>query len=194
MNIKMTREMKEDLVLFAIAVAGKKANTTRKKLDAFYLEKPILYSTYKSPFKYIRGLVVLKCLPETLRAAKIGMYTKLEHAFPFTAYYVDVDNLSVEILERIPGVGPKTSRFIMLYSDPTFGGAVLDTHILKYLRLLGYNTPKTTPTGKRYREFEDIFVARAKELGLTSKQLDDKVWRAYAELNGEETLKEYNLL
>ena len=191
MKMKLSREKIEDQILFAIAVAGKNASTTRAALDRFYDFDPLYWNG--SPFAYVRCLEAEWELLEALYESKIGMYTKLYHAF-LDAIELDVFNLTVDRLEKVTGIGPKTSRFIMLYTNPEFKGAALDTHILKYLRALGYNTPKTTPTGKRYQELEKVFLARAEELGLTPQGLDDRVWRAYARMEGEKTLKEWKLL
>lgn len=58
--------------------------------------------------------------------------------------------------------------------------ACLDTHVLKYLGELGHDVPKTTPTGKKYRELEKAFIEHCDEVGKDIATLDLEVWNRYA--------------
>jgi hypothetical protein len=70
----------------------------------------------------------------------------------------------------------------MLYIDPNLEVVPLDTHVLKYLRLMDvYNVPKSTPSaGPKYAALEKEFIAEAKRQGKTVRQLDSEVWNAYS--------------
>jgi thermostable 8-oxoguanine DNA glycosylase len=79
-------------------------------------------------------------------------------------------------LEQIYGIGPKTSRFFILWTRPNASFAALDRHILRWLREKGYQVSKTPPTGKRYCELENIFLEEARQLNKSARQLDSEIW------------------
>lgn len=178
----MTKPQLEWWILFGICVAGKGAKQTEAKLNAFLDISPASEWTGEckhSPFARVRFFMRHKQLGWRLRHFKMGQYKRINKAFR-AAVNLDLDNISIESLERVPGLGPKTARMTMLYYKPNQEIAVLDTHILKFLRELGYNAPKSTPSGKRYRDLEQIFLAEAKRRGQTAKELDTEIWHYYA--------------
>jgi len=60
---------------------------------------------------------------------------------------LDLATCSVSDLEKIRGIGPKTARMFVLCARPNQKLAVLDTHILSFMREeLGINTPKILQT------------------------------------------------
>ena len=110
----------------------------------------------------------------------MGQYTRINKAFR-AAVNLDLDNLTIESLESVPGLGPKTARMVILYYEPNAECIPLDTHILKWLRANGYDAPKSTPqAGKKYRELELAFLAEGKKRGLTPAEWDTQVWKSYA--------------
>jgi thermostable 8-oxoguanine DNA glycosylase len=114
----------------------------------------------------------------------MGKYKLYNKAFR-AAVNIDLDSISVESLEKVPGIGPKTARMTAMYGFPDTAGevAVLDTHILKWLRLKGYDAPKSTPqAGKRYLQLEQAFIAEAKKRSMSSAELDTSVWKSYASI------------
>jgi thermostable 8-oxoguanine DNA glycosylase len=58
--------------------------------------------------------------------------------------------------------------------------AGLDTHVLKWLRDLGYDAPKATPSKKQYLAFEKVFVDIADILSMPIATLDLAIWNAYS--------------
>ena len=54
--------------------------------------------------------------------------------------------------------------------------AALDVHILRWMKSLGYDAPKQTPVGKKYKELENIFLNEAKQRNLTPGELDYIIW------------------
>lgn len=90
---------------------------------------------------------------------------------------------TAEDLEKIYGIGMKTSRCFILHSREDAQHAGLDTHILKHLRELGYDVPKTTPTGKKYLTLEKIVVTLAKQAGKSPAEYDLDVWNSYKIIN-----------
>jgi 3-methyladenine DNA glycosylase/8-oxoguanine DNA glycosylase len=86
-----------------------------------------------------------------------------------------VDTVTRTELEMIPGIGPKTARYFLMYTRPEDADAwaAIDTHVKKYLAELGVRSGK-------YEVLEAEFLSRAKVLGMTSRELDDAVWAYYA--------------
>jgi len=173
------RANKERWVLFGICVANKPANKTAEKLDGFL---DWYRFSNETPFQIVAHNIDCSGFMATLRLFKFGQYTRIERAFrEVTKLDVEKD-LSVERLESIPGIGPKTARMLMLYIDPDLKVVPLDTHVLKYLRLMNVSgVPKSTPPkGKTYKRLEDIFIAEAVAQGKSVRQLDTEVWQAYS--------------
>lgn len=143
----MTRPQLEWWVIFGICVAGKSAKGTEKKLQAF-MEFPYTNmgsNDPMSPFERVRFMIRRKKLMVALKYNKMGKYTLFNKAFR-AAVNIDLDNISVESLEKVPGIGPKTARMTILYYEPEVDCVPLDTHILKWLRLHGYDAPQEYPT------------------------------------------------
>jgi thermostable 8-oxoguanine DNA glycosylase len=83
----------------------------------------------------------------------------------------------VEELEKIPGLGLKTSRFFLLHSRKDQQVAVLDTHILRWMRSRGWKAPKATPPLKKYKELEVAFLMECVWSGMTPATLDLFIWK-----------------
>ena len=176
---RMSRPQLEWWILFGICVAGKSAKGTEKKLK-FFLSLPGLQD--RNPFHIVNFMIATGNLHRCLKRAKLGKYKLFNKAFR-AAVLIDLDNISVGSLEKVPGIGPKTARMTAMYGFPDTAGevAVLDTHILKWLRLKGYAAPKSTPqAGRRYLQLEQAFIAEAKKAGKTPAELDTEIWQAYA--------------
>jgi len=193
---RMSKTDLEWWILFGIAVAGKGAKQTQEKMRVFLSDIPnprISGSTTSdtvmaefrktaTPFERVRYLISEGKLLSQMRKHKLGKYKLFNKAFR-SAIKLDLDTITVEALEQIPGIGPKTARMVAMYGFPDTCGdvAVLDTHILKWLRLKGYNAPKSTPqAGKKYLTLEQAFIAEAKKEGKTPAELDTEIWQAYA--------------
>lgn len=173
-NYGMTQEQLEEFLLFAIAVAGKNADTTTVALERF-----LALGDDVGPFQAIRNMSP-GLLMHNLKKSRIGMYGKLIRAFTSVATGpFDLKTVRPEQLEEIHGIGPKTARFFVLHTQENTRYAVLDTHILKWLRAKGYVAPKTTPTGRRYAELEKAFLKEADFMGTSPAELDLAVWNLY---------------
>ena len=74
----------------------------------------------------------------------------------------------------------KTSRCFLIHSrkDVKYGG--LDTHILKYMKSLGHDVPKSTPTGKKYLKLEEIFLSLLEKSGKTLSEFDLSIWKEFS--------------
>lgn len=170
-NYGRTQAELEEFALFAICVAGKRADLTAKKVDAFM---QLLNQKHPGvrPFHaiYREGLAQVRAMLEQVR---MGQYTRISSAF-IAVSGVDMQHTGVVWLEST--VGPKTARFILLHSRPNQRFAVLDTHILSWMRSKGIKTPKTTPpAGKRYNELEKQFLALIGDKNVADADL--AIWR-----------------
>jgi len=174
----MTKPELEWWILFGICVAGKSAKQTQAKLEAMLRDPEI---DAGSPFQRIDTAIRKRLLGRLLRKHKMGKYALFNKAFR-AAIQINLDTVSVESLEKVPGIGPKTARMVAMYGFPDTSGdvAVLDTHVLKWLRAQGYDAPKSTPTGRRYLELEKAFIEEARRRGKTVRELDTSVWNQFA--------------
>lgn len=161
--------------LFALSVAGKTARTQARLLEGFLdsLEAP------GSPFDRITWAVVTETLDSHLRASRLGQYNRLNRAFR-ESLSLDLRTCTLDELEAIHGVGPKTARLFLMHTRPGMRYAAIDTHVLKLLRENGYDAPKATPTGRKYRELEQAFLKLADEAGMSPADYDLATWVRYS--------------
>jgi thermostable 8-oxoguanine DNA glycosylase len=171
-----TTEQLEELIVFCVCVAGHNAMTTAQRLDRLFTQ----LSAYVAPFYALR-----RCqggiLPKLLRKVGIGCYNKrAEYLIDLINKGLNLRTCSVEDLEKVKGIGPKTARFFVLHSRPNVNDiAVLDTHVLKFMKDHGYDVPKSTPTGKRYRQLEIEFLKLATQSGMSVANFDLMIWNDY---------------
>lgn len=176
-NYRLLGSQHEWLWLFAIMVAGKKAEQTRDKLNAFLKASP-----RGTPFEAVRLLVIANGLDDALRRHQVGQYRRISGAFKTTVKMTKhVQECEVPDLEAIPGVGPKTARFYYMMTRPNARMAALDTHILKFLREQGHDAPKSTPPhGPVYERLERAFLAECDKRGVTNvAAFDLELWKEY---------------
>lgn len=160
-------------VLYSMVVAGKSAAFATAALARFFGDPAGDWS----PLAFVEYLVARGQLLSRLQEARTGNYTKLALGFEQLAKAeLDLRTCSAQQLEAIHGVGPKTSRFFILWTRPEAEHAALDTHVLKWLRYLGHNAPMSTPSGEKYAELERVFIAAAKARGMTARELDSAIW------------------
>lgn len=168
-------------LIWWIMAAGKNGHTSAKLLNNFLIHWS-KYTNKYSPF-YIFKYVLLENnsnLSDELRKFGFGCYnTKSKSILDLVHSGIDLMNCSVLDLEGIRGIGPKTARCFLIHNRPDQNFAGLDTHILKYLRSLGYDAPNSTPSGKKYLHFENIFINMAKKMNETIASLDLKIWTMY---------------
>lgn len=175
-NFKRSLFELEEFLLFCIVAAGKNAKVQAAKLDAFLKPARDLNIT---PFKHIRILASMGKLREHLEKHKLGQYSRLDLAFTEVARSIFPEDCSASALEFVHGVGPKTARFFLVHSRPDQQLAILDTHILRYMReILNIETPKTTPSGKKYLELEKRFLAFVPP-GMSVAEFDLAIWNHY---------------
>ena len=153
-----------EFAAFALCVAGKTATTVAPRVSALLDEIGGKAGVLRTPE------------PELARALKrhgLGCYTVRSRGLKALAR-LDLRSCTLEQLESVPGFGPKTSRFFVLHSRPGVRRAVLDTHVLKWLREQGVDAPLTTPSGRRYSLLEEQFLSRVPP-GVTPAAFDLEV-------------------
>jgi len=180
-NFNRTKADLELFAIFAVCVAGKKAQQTADKVNDHFrdTETPTKRLT---PFETIKSLVKIRVFGAYLQMAKVGQYKRIYRALRDLAESgIDLKTCTVEDLEAIHGIGPKTSRFIIMHSRPNQRLATLDTHILRWMRDQGIDTPKATPQSKKlYQKLEQKFLTLCDKCAILPSQLDLKIWKQYS--------------
>jgi len=177
-NYNRTEAELEEFLMFAILVAGKTAKTQAKKLEQFLSNCP--YAKY-TPFQHLEYLVKTNTLTAEMMQYKLGQYKRLLVAFlGILRFEGKLKSVTIEDLESIKGIGSKTARFFLLHSRKNVEVAVLDTHILKWLREQGHDAPKATPSKKKYAVLEKIFLTEALKRDILPADLDLQIWKSYA--------------
>lgn len=173
-NFDRTPAEKQEFLIFAICVAGKTATVMAKSVHSFLWHSK---ETTKMPFETIRRMIAKGTLDYNLRRARIGKYTLLNKALPIIINReLDLQTCTPEELEEIPGVGAKTSRFFIVYTRPNQEYAVLDTHIIKWLKSIGHDIPDNIP--QHYKKIEKTFLAECRERNLKVSDMDLRIWSA----------------
>ena len=172
------RELQEYL-MFCLAVAGKKATVIASKLNE--LLTPM--QPGEDPFSYVLRLQSHGLLEAELMRVRMGKYSLLRHAYPTIAMRFSgrLSSVPISELETVKGIGPKTARYFALHSRARPGDiAVIDTHVMKYLRHLGHPVPDRLPTRSNYRRLENLMIAAARSSGMGMADFDLAVWSHYA--------------
>lgn len=158
--------------LFCICVAGKNADQTAAKVAA-------LASSVPQDVSLFRWLATEPDLHNLLVANRIGQYGRIKLAIEQSAA-LDLRTAHVFDLQAVHGIGPKTARFFLLHSRPGVEVAVLDTHVLRWMRerFDVPDVPKATPSGAKYLSLERVALnlIGAEYPGLTVAEADLLIW------------------
>lgn len=186
-NYDRTKDELECFLLFCIVVAGKTAYIQARKLDEFLtsINKRLMMPEHVNPFQSLKSAEQHGILMEEILKAKLGQYKKIYNGFKYiTEHEYDLTRMNPDLLERIPGVGMKTSRFFLLHSDKNYKDiiAILDTHILKFIKEnIDDRAPKSTPTIRvTYKYWEDLFLYWCQCNNKNVADFDLEVWKSYA--------------
>jgi len=177
-NFSRNKAEKELFALFCICCAGKNSTIQAGKLAKF-LGDEVKYGRF-TPFKQVNLWLSMGELRLRMENVKLGQYSRLFRSFAEISG-VDIDFLTLENFESIYGVGPKTSRLFFLHTYKDQKYAVIDTHVLKFLRKIGYkNAPKNTPSNN-YSKWENIFLDFCADKGIVNiAEFDLFLWSGYA--------------
>ena len=159
--------------LFCQTVAGKTAKVQAKHLNNF-----LLSGEGNTPFEIIQKMIDDNVLMDKLQESKLGQYNRLKAGFT-ESIKLNLRTATLDDILRIKGIGNKTSRYFLLHSRPDQNIAVLDVHILKYLRSQGFETTVQTPPTKMYLKLEQEFLKLAKQHNMTPADFDLMIWTKY---------------
>lgn len=186
-NFNRTEAELEEFLMFAILVAGKGAEQQAKKLDQFLQQQQFANAEAQkqgrswTPFDELELQIKNNYLTENMMKHKLGQYKRLLFAFlGILRFKGNLKTVTIEELESIKGIGSKTARFFVLHSRPNVKVAVLDTHILKWMKAIGHDVPKATPTKKKYGIIEKLFLCMAEARNMSPADLDLHIWKSYA--------------
>lgn len=169
----------EEFLMFCLAVAGKKATVIAQKIDQLLCGA----EAGETPFDYVARLDAQGLLHDRLRAVKLGKYRVLSRAYPAVAslFKGRLREVSPADLETVVGIGPKTARYFLLHSRKDPGPiAVIDTHVMKFLRHIGHDVPLRLPTRAEYPRLEALMIEAAGRSGMSMADFDLAVWSHYA--------------
>jgi len=183
----------EEFLLFCIVVAGKTAYIQAQKLEDFLVSvnTRLMMPENINPFQTLKSAEQHGILMEEILKAKLGQYKKIYSGFKYIcSNQYDLNKMTPELLEKIPGVGMKTSRFFLLHSDSFYSNkiAILDTHILKFIKEnIDDKAPKSTPTIRvTYKYWEDRFLFWCEQNNKNVADFDLEVWKSFARTKPEE--------
>lgn len=191
-NYNLSDEDLERHILFWVCAAGKNGVTAAKSLSKFEslmrtfaaVDPYLTYAKKVKPdnstlFELISAMT-FSALWGTMRNAGIGCFTIKARTFKQLANSgLNLRTCGVDDLEAIRGIGPKTARCFLIHSRPNQKLAGLDRHILNFLRDTGYDVPKSTPTGKKYKQIEQWFLQEADKAGKNISEFDLEIWNKY---------------
>jgi hypothetical protein len=167
-------------ILFAVAVAGKASKVQAPKVGAFVAAlRADLGVSHWNALTMIAAISDAD-LRARLEAVRLGQYTRITRTYRALAGLGDdLSGVSLEALQAACGL--KTSRFFLLHSRPGVRVAVLDTHILAWLREQGHAAPKSTPQSPAsYARLERLFLRLCDEQGLSPAAFDLAIWSSRA--------------
>lgn len=180
-KFQATVEELEEHIIFWILAAGKNGVTTAACLDSLLVNSCLSFGDFNwSPFDIIKELDDQGILELKLKEHGIGCFNlKAQYLRSLLKANLDLKKCTLEELENVKGIGPKTARCFLIHTRKNQQYAGLDTHILAFLRDKGIDAPKSTPTGKKYKELEKIFLSFVKKSGKTVAEFDLMIWNKY---------------
>jgi hypothetical protein len=135
------------------------------------------------PFDRLSQLANTGKLRKSLESTRIGGWDRLEGFVRHTAEGgLDLEHGKVEDFEAIHGIGLAKARFFLLCTRENARVAVLDRHILQFLRDQGYpEVPESTPKSRKvYTSLEGYFLQEAERSGIQPAQFNLEQWRRRA--------------
>ena len=112
----------------------------------------------------------------------LGKYSLLQKFIKeFNELNIDLKQCTAEDLEKLPGVGLKTSRFFLINTRSNYRCAVIDTHIIKFIseniQKIDFKQP---PNKKKYLEYETLYLNYCDKNNLNPQEFDIYIWKKYS--------------
>lgn len=148
----------EEFAIFTVLVAGKNSDSTARLVSRLLHNAPLDDET---PIECLRRLDGLGSLHNYLVAHRVGQYGRILGALR-GLFPLDLRTCTLDDLLAVPGIGPKTARFFLLHTRRDCDCAVLDTHVLRWMReaCMVSEAPRSTPPeGPVYRKLERLALA-----------------------------------
>jgi thermostable 8-oxoguanine DNA glycosylase len=169
----------ESFWLFCMFVAGKNSDYASRCLTRLIHAAKLGEDVgYNGVFNYFKDLG-RDGVHNALVASKVGQYSRLTKGV-MESLDLDLRTCTLDDLLNIHGVGNKTARFFLLHTREGCEYAVLDTHILAWLRDNGVeDAPRNTPTNSnKYKELEKQFryLSRLRYPFLSDAKIDLLIW------------------
>jgi len=172
-DYKQSHSQLEESILFWILAAGKNGTRAAKITNS-------IIKQYKSPIFRALKNYSLEELVRLCTFYKTGCQNiKAKTIYEVIHKKLDLKTCTAKDLEEVYGIGMKTSRCFIIHSRKNAQYAGLDTHMLKHLKSLGYDVPKSTPTKNKYLTLEKIVLTLAQNKGKTPADYDLAVWNKY---------------
>jgi len=174
-NYNQTKQELEHSLLFWILAAGKNGTRAAKITNKIIRDLPSPLFAHLKTFS----------LQETIRMCtyyRTGCQTiKGRAIYEVVNSNLNLKTCSAEELEKIYGIGPKTARCFIMHSRKNTQFAGLDTHILKFLEIMGVaDVPKQTPSSKKeYQRLEKSFIKLATIYNKEPAILDLEIWNEF---------------
>jgi thermostable 8-oxoguanine DNA glycosylase len=179
-NFNRTDKELEETIVFGLLVAGKTALTTSRMLDALLRD---FNHIGDSPFEILSHFELDKIprLSVVLKDYGFGCYNmKAKGLYELVRSGLNLRTCTIDDLEKIRGIGMKTSRLFVLHTRKDAMCIPLDVHILHYLRDNGYDVPKATPSSKKkYLIIERLCVQLARKAKKCCSSWDLDIWNQY---------------
>jgi thermostable 8-oxoguanine DNA glycosylase len=174
----------QELLIFGLLVAGKTALTTSRMLDALLKDFNHIGDT---PFEILSHfeLETAPRLSVVLKDYGFGCYNnKAKGLYELVRSGLNLKTCTIDDLEKIRGIGMKTSRLFVLHTREDAMCIPLDVHMLHYLRDNGYDVPKVTPNSrKKYLIIERLCVQLARKDNKSCADWDLSIWNRYRARN-----------
>jgi hypothetical protein len=190
-NYNLTISELEETLLFWVFAAGHNAISTARGVDKFLKRMYKAPDASYSPFASIVSANQRwgwRVVVDALATSGLGCWqikSKTIHQLIYSD--LDLRTCTVDELDAIYGIGPKTARCFVLHSRENVRVAGLDTHVLACLNDLGLTVPKSP--GKKYNKIEGKFLEFADAAKRSVADLDLMIWNAYSSgKNKDETL------
>jgi len=176
----------QEFLIYCVCVAGKKSKIESPKVRKFCTDPRFGFGL--KPFELIRKLLKVSSVEEDglmqhLKKHKIAPYTMRYNSFKDIVTLLDgnLNEVTIDDLQKVRGISTKTSRFFLTHSREDFDEPVLDTHILRYLKDVGYDVPSSTPQNPSvYAKVSEIFKRLASFEGKSVTDFDLEVWTEYS--------------